>query len=48
MTIILVEQYFNFAFIKSNNIIAMTKVRVIYEGKKININKAKLRKAESI
>ena len=47
MTIILVEQYFDFAFTKSDNIIIMTRVK-LYEGKKININKAKLRKAVSI
>jgi len=48
MTIILVEQCFNFVFTKSDNIISMTRSKVIYEDEKININKAKLRKAVSI
>ena len=48
MAIILVEQYFDFAFARADNIIALTRGKIIYEGKKRTINKAKLRKAVSI
>jgi urea transport system ATP-binding protein len=48
MAIILVEQYFDFAFARADNIIALTRGKIIYEGKKTTINKAKLRKVVSI
>ena len=48
MAIILVEQYFDFAFTRADNIIAITRGEIIYEGKKTTINKAKLREVVSI
>jgi|TARA_B110000003_G_scaffold123136_1_gene125537 urea transport system ATP-binding protein len=48
MAIILVEQYFDFAFAKADYIFAITRGEIVYEGEKNIINKAKLRKAVSI
>ena len=48
MAIILVEQYFDFAFARADNIFAITRGEVVYEGKKNIIDKVKLRKAVSI
>ncbi|MDC0456926.1 urea ABC transporter ATP-binding subunit UrtE [Alphaproteobacteria bacterium] len=48
MAIILVEQYFDFAFAKADYIFAITRGEIVYEGEKSIINKAKLRKAVSI
>lgn len=43
MAIILVEQYFDFAFGLADHIYAMTRGKVVYESKKSNIDKSKLR-----
>ena len=48
MAIILVEQYFDFAFARADHIFAITRGEVVYEGKKNIIDKVKLRKAVSI
>ena len=48
MAIILVEQYFDFAFARADHIFAITRGEVVYEGKKKIIDKLKLRKAVSI
>ena len=48
MAIILVEQYFDFAFARADHIYAITRGEVVYEGKKKIIDKVKLRKAVSI
>jgi len=48
MAIILVEQYFDFAFSRADHIFAITRGEVVYEGKKNIIDKIKLRKAVSI
>ena len=48
MAIILVEQYFEFAFARADHIFAITRGEVVYEGKKNIIDKVKLRKAVSI
>ena len=48
MAIILVEQYFDFAFSRGDHIFAITRGEVVYEGKKNIIDKIKLRKAVSI
>jgi urea transport system ATP-binding protein len=48
MAIILVEQYFDFAFARADHIFAITRGEVVYEGKKNIIDKIKLRKAVSI
>ena len=48
MAIILVEQYFDFAFAKADYIFAITRGEIVYKGEKNIINKAKLRKAVSI
>ena len=48
MAIILVVQYFDFAFARADHIFAITRGEVVYEGKKNIIDKVKLRKAVSI
>jgi urea transport system ATP-binding protein len=48
MAIILVEQYFDFAFARADHVFAITRGEVVYEGKKNIIDKVKLRKAVSI
>jgi urea transport system ATP-binding protein len=48
MSIILVEQYFDFAFARADHIFAITRGEIVYEGKKGIIDKRKLRKAVSI
>ena len=48
IAIILVEQYFDFAFARADHIFAITRGEVVYEGKKNIIDKVKLRKAVSI
>ena len=48
MAIILVEQYFDFAFARADHIFAITRGEIVYEGKKGIIDKRKLRKAVSI
>lgn len=48
MAIILVEQYFDFAFQRADNIFAMTRGEIVYEGSKAIIDKNKLREAVSI
>ena len=48
MAIILVEQYFDFAFAKADYIFAITRGEIVYEGEKNIINKAYLRIAVSI
>ena len=48
MAIVLVEQYFDFAFQRADNIFAMTRGEIVYEGSKAKINKNKLREAVSI
>ena len=45
MAIILVEQYFDFAFSLADQIYAMTRGEIVYEGRKSKISKAKLRNA---
>ena len=48
MAIILVEQYFDFAFKRADSIFAITRGEIIYKGKKASIDEKKLRKAVSI
>lgn len=48
MAIILVEQYFDFAFQRADNIFAMTRGEIVYKGSKAIIDKNKLREAVSI
>jgi urea transport system ATP-binding protein len=48
MAIVLVEQYFDFAFQRADNIFAMTRGEIIYKGSKAKIDKNKLREAVSI
>ena len=48
MAIILVEQYFNFAFSLADQIYAMTRGEIVYEGRKSKISKAKLRNAVGV
>ncbi len=48
MAIILVEQYFDFAFKRADSIFAITRGEIIYNGKKASIDEKKLRKAVSI
>ena len=43
MAIVLVEQYFDFAFGLADHIYAVTRGKVVYESKKFNIDKSKLR-----
>ncbi|MDA7598891.1 urea ABC transporter ATP-binding subunit UrtE [Alphaproteobacteria bacterium] len=43
MAIVLVEQYFDFAFGLADHIYAVTRGKVVYESKKSNIDKSKLR-----
>ena len=48
MTIFLVEQYFDFAFELSDYIYLMQRGKIIYEGKKIELNKKKFKAQLSI
>jgi urea transport system ATP-binding protein len=48
MAIILVEQYFDFAFSLADQIYAMTRGEIVYEGRKSKISKAKLRNAVGV
>ena len=48
MAIVLVEQFFDFAFKRADHIFAITRGEIIYEGKKDAIEEKKLRKAVSI
>ena len=48
MAIVLVEQFFDFAFKRADYIFAITRGEIIYEGKKDAIEEKKLRKAVSI
>ncbi|MEJ6672272.1 MAG: urea ABC transporter ATP-binding subunit UrtE [Alphaproteobacteria bacterium] len=48
MAIILVEQYFDFAFELADQIYAMTRGQIMYESPKSDINKAKLRKSVGV
>jgi len=48
MGIILVEQYFDFAFELADQIYAMMRGQIIYESRKLSINKAKLRKSVGV
>ena len=48
MAIVLVEQFFDFAFKRANYIFAITRGEIVYEGKKDAIEEKKLRKAVSI
>ena len=48
MAIILVEQYFDFAFARADHIFAITRGEIVYEGRKTIIDQKKLRKAVSI
>ena len=48
MAIVLVEQYFDFAFKRADYIFAITRGEIVYEGKKDAIEEKKLRKAVSI
>ena len=48
MAIILVEQYFDFAFARADHIFAITRGEIVYEGRKAIIDQKKLRKAVSI
>lgn len=47
-SIILVEQYFDFAFARADHIFAITRGEIVYEGRKAIIDQKKLRKAVSI
>ena len=48
MAIVLVEQFFDFAFKRADYIFAITRGEIIYEGKRDAIEEKKLRKAVSI
>ena len=48
MAIILVEQYFDFAFSLADQIYAMTRGEIVYEGRKSKISKTKLRNAVGV
>ena len=48
MAIVLVEQFFDFAFKRADHIFAITRGEIVYEGKKDAIEEKKLRKAVSI
>ena len=48
MAIILVEQYFDFAFGLADQIYAMMSGEIVYEGRKSKISKAKLRKSVGV
>jgi urea transport system ATP-binding protein len=48
MAIILVEQYFDFAFGLADQIYAMMRGEIVYEGRKSKISKAKLRKSVGV
>ena len=48
MAIILVEQYFDFAFARADHIFAITRGEIVYEGRKAIIDQKKLRRAVSI
>ena len=48
MAIVLVEQYFDFAFSLADQIYAMTRGEIVYEGRKSKISKAKLRNAVGV
>ena len=48
MAIILVEQYFDFAFSLADQIYAMTRSEIVYEVRKSKISKAKLRNADGV
>lgn len=48
MAIVLVEQFFDFAFKRADYIFAITRGEIVYEGKKDAIEEKKLRKAVSI
>ena len=48
MAIVLVEQFFDFAFKRADYIFAITRGEIVYEGKKDVIEEKKLRKAVSI
>lgn len=48
MAIVLVEQFFDFAFKRADYIFAITRGAIVYEGKKDAIEEKKLRKAVSI
>ena len=48
MAIILVEQYFDFAFGLADQIYAMTRGEIVYEGRKSKISKAKLRNSVGV
>ena len=48
MAIILVEQYFDFAFARADHIFAITRGEIVYEGRKAIIDQKKLRKAVSL
>ena len=45
---ILVEQYFDFAFGLADQIYAMMRGEIVYEGRKSKISKAKLRKSVGV
>ena len=48
MAIILVEQYFDFAFGLADQVYAMMRGEIVYEGRKSKISKAKLRKSVGV
>ena len=48
IAIVLVEQYFDFAFARADHIFAITRGEIVYEGRKAIIDQKKLRKAVSI
>ena len=48
MAIVLVEQFFDFAFKRADYIFAITRGEIVYEGKKDAVEEKKLRKAVSI
>ena len=48
MAIVLVEQYFDFAFELADQIYAMVRGEVVYEGRKSEINKSKLRESVGV
>ena len=48
MAIVLVEQYFDFAFGLADQIYAMTRGEIVYAGRKSKISKAKLRNSVGV
>jgi urea transport system ATP-binding protein len=48
MAIVLVEQYFDFAFGLADQIFAMTRGEIVYESRTATIDKARLRQSVGV